>query len=107
MTPEEINRIIAEKCMGWEKALDSYWWVPSAIPTNGPDSFDPYHRIDHAMMVAQKVNLFRRGYLHQLVTNEWCVASKETLGKYLGKAATPSAAISLAIVEACKEEKGC
>ena len=110
MTPEEINREIAEKVMGWHSF--AFHWCKPAKDADGEfvmpiDDWDPYHRIDHAWMVVEKITsipttleeserawntrfmlLFERASL-------WACNAKEAAKR-----------ISLAALEAVKEEKG-
>ncbi len=58
MTPEEINREIAEKVMEWTKHdICKAWWFPKKTPLTLEDAifyWDPYHRWDHAGIVLEK-----------------------------------------------------
>jgi len=57
----EINRLIAEKCMGWH-IVEGGWGDDFPGPSYYVEdtwimkvaSFDPYHRIEHAHMVLKK-----------------------------------------------------
>ena len=122
MTPDEINRLIAEKVMGWVEATPTdprrLYWKGSQGPLETSPSaaligtyFDPYHRIDHAMMALEK---YRKDHAKQVIRVEFwhdeivCTIFADTKClHYLmqAEADTPSAAISLALVEACKEKK--
>ena len=105
MTPVEINRVIAEKVFGLEIetlcGIEYFKENPSFIWCQPANTFNPAERIDHAWMIVDKLDLFSIGYLHKLnVTKEWIFASKDQLGKILGKANTAPMAISLAALEA-------
>jgi len=120
MTPEEINRLIAEKVMGWVEATPTdprrLYWKGSQGPLETCPSaaligtyFDPYHRIDHAMMALEKFSAWE---LHRSTKYFFCNIYvnvneyDEPLGGYIeGHADTAPAAISLALVEACKDDK--
>ena len=58
MTREEINRAVAERVMGWEfqpPCIDAplgWWNSPDELDV---DDWDPYHRIEHAWMVVERV----------------------------------------------------
>ena len=111
MKPEEINSVIAEKCMGWHLHGDVYYDSESkdttfdngepyarclrpGVSTSG-NRFDPHHRIDHAMMALEKFNAY--SVLKDTINEK--VFYKARAGQIYGKICdTPSAAISMAIV---------
>ena len=91
MTPEGINRIIAEKVMGWPNQHHT---------TLAVANFDPYHRIEQAMMALEKFpewHIFKdiNGDFNCFIYND-----KKAIGS--AWADTPEAAITLALVEAAK-----
>ena len=88
MIPEEINRIIAEKVMGWTG--------PISLGDELRLYFDPYHRIEHAHMAVEKFKTWEFGK-NEDPKPYYCVIDFD---KAIGCASTPSEAISLAIVEA-------
>lgn len=118
MTPEEINRVIAEKVMdapnpfpNWMRDADgSYLRLRDGFQAYYEfyDVFDPYHRIDHAIMALEKLRL--QGYWCHLFgrPKTWSAAlaalNDPTKDDVLQYADTPQAAICLALVEAVKEE---
>ena len=93
MTPEEINKAIAERVMA----------IPSIVAyiDGYMDNFDPYHRIDHAMMALEKYG-------------DWMI-EKTNNGQYYCRigwgftegawATTKEEAVCLAVLEAVKGEK--
>lgn len=103
-TPEQINRLIAEKCMGWHR--EGPWWkeeVPhGTVPRYAIDFFHPYHRIEHAHMALEKFEVWLLEKLDgKVVCRIIYRYTKDGIGYWSrGTAATPSAAISEAIVAA-------
>ena len=90
MTPEEINRIIAEKVMGWPNQHHT---------TLAVANFDPYHRIEHAIMALEK---FLSWEVRRYSRNDYrCRINDDELIEG-DMADTPQAAICLALVEAVK-----
>lgn len=61
MTPDEINRLVAEKVMKWEAKrycdhpfCPLNWNGDNLIKPIRVSEWDPYHRIDHAWMVLEE-----------------------------------------------------
>jgi len=64
MEPSEINRLIAEKVMGWTitdffqghkwETKEEWWCGKDYRKMVSVKDFDPYHRIEHAMMALEK-----------------------------------------------------
>jgi hypothetical protein len=109
----EINRIIATKVMGWTLEppnMDSHlgWWKGSPEEFDLED-FDPLHRIEHAIMALEKYRKDNPKHLIKLAFwpdgSTTCTIYPTTISiGYIAdkEAATPSAAICEAIVEAVK-----
>lgn len=98
MTPEEINRKVAEKVMGWSLQPDTYWWT-SGLPSNGWNAWDPYHRIYHAWMILEKFPDWTLDRLNGVVTCRLLLATGDE-GKWTkGTADTAQAAICMAALE--------
>jgi hypothetical protein len=100
MTPEQINREIAEKVMGWiQNGTAAY-----SDPNNGEvwfwDEWNPAERIDHAWMVVEKL-----GATIQVGPNHDKSVCYFWLGNGVGaheEADTAPMAICLAALEAVK-----
>lgn len=127
MTPEEVNRFLAEKLMGWhirplsdKERLQGFERIPIYHKENGEQSgysatgqcntirFDPYHNITQALgdggprtVVGEMKKLGWTFYLLDYVTY-WHAQffTGENTWKRLGDANTPAAAICLAAVKA-------
>ena len=106
MTPDEINKEVAEKVMGIQ--------YPEVIIRNSKyhvhrmgfphyvkyyEEFDPYHRIDHALMALEKAGRDRWTLNH--VCGWYMLWQTNVLGKW---ADTATAAICMALLEAVEEK---
>lgn len=112
MTPEQINRLMAESGM---------FKYPDIVPVRGKwrihrtdtpyyeacyDNFDPYHRIEHAMMALEKFPEYEVG---KTATARYCKVWYNSVEHPKFKTAeafadTAPAAICLACIEAKKLE---
>jgi hypothetical protein len=118
ITPDEINRLIAEKVMEWDyDPLGGIGddnkhpaWIAQDNSWIRVEDFDPYHRIEHAMMALEPMS--KRGFYLVLSQNAF---SKEWFAKFVNPdnpekdvkmyAATPSEAICEAIRAALEEKE--
>ena len=113
MTPEQINRLIAEKVMGWVETTPTdprrLYWKGSQGPLETHPAaaligryFDPYHRIDHAMMALEKFVVWiveKFASDNEYICKVWKNA-RLYHRPFEGLGDTPSAAICEAIVSA-------
>ena len=119
MTPEEINRAIAEKVMGWTGPHGQlrYWkekgelTLHSDFKARPQQYWDPYHRWDHAGMVVEKMvnkrHTFQMGSGYETNEDFWAMFDGDVGSTNISHADTGPAAICLASLKArglCTED---
>jgi hypothetical protein len=120
MTPEQINREIAERVMGWHEhpyyptSLQSphvivTWHDKDDKPMQNVNAFNPAERIDHAWMVVEQLFVMNGNDYHCIhiehLHKKWSVSCCYELGEWKDwiEADTAQMAICLAALEAVKE----
>jgi len=107
MAPEEINKAVAERVMGWtiQDSRQLYYYEPAMLITD----FNPAERIDHAWMVVEKMkdkyhwvikSPFEKGDTYMAGLTPLGVTGWNGRPDFMGQADTAPMAICLAALEA-------